>query len=68
MLSMQAHLSFGAPCLSGRVLDSRLRGSRFEPHRRHCVVFFRKTLCPLLRLVQPSKTCPAMTEKMLTGI
>ena len=24
--------------LSGRVLDSRPKGSGFEPHRRHCVV------------------------------
>ena len=24
--------------LSGRVFDSRLKGRRFEPHRRHCVV------------------------------
>ena len=24
--------------LSGRVLDSRLKGRGFEPHRRHCVV------------------------------
>ena len=24
--------------LGGRVLDSRPRGRRFEPHRRHCVV------------------------------
>ena len=24
--------------LSGRVLDSRLRGSGFEPHPSHCVV------------------------------
>ena len=28
----------GAQWLSGRVLDSRPRGSEFEPHRRHCVV------------------------------
>ena len=28
----------GAQWLSGRVLDSRPRGSGFEPHRRHCVV------------------------------
>ena len=28
---------------SGSVLDSRLRGCRFEPHRRHCVVFLSKT-------------------------
>ena len=28
----------GAQWLSGKVLDSRLKGSGFEPHRRHCVV------------------------------
>ena len=28
----------GAQWLSGRVLDSRPKGRRFEPHRRHCVV------------------------------
>ena len=28
----------GAQWLSGRVLDSRPKGCRFEPHRRHCVV------------------------------
>ena len=28
----------GAQLLSGRVLDSILRGRRFEPHLRHCVV------------------------------
>ena len=27
-----------AQWLSGRVLDLRPRGRRFEPHRRHCVV------------------------------
>ena len=26
-----------AQCLSGRVLDSRLRGRGFEPYRRHWV-------------------------------
>ena len=31
-------LSSGAQWLSGRVLDSRPKGSGFEPHRRHCVV------------------------------
>ena len=30
--------SMGAQWLSGRVLDSRPKGRRFEPHRRHCVV------------------------------
>ena len=28
----------GAQWLSGRVLNSRPKGSGFEPHRRHCVV------------------------------
>ena len=28
----------GGQWLRGRVLDSRLRGSRFKPHRRHCIV------------------------------
>ena len=28
----------GAQWLSGRVLDSRPRGRRFDSHRRHCVV------------------------------
>ena len=28
---------------SGSVLDSRLRGCRSEPHRRHSVVFLSKT-------------------------
>ena len=30
--------SVGAQWLSGRELDSRPRGRRFEPHRLHCVV------------------------------
>ena len=38
------HLSLiGAQWLSGIVLDSRLRGRRFEPHRRQCVVSLNKT-------------------------
>ena len=28
----------GAQWLSGRVLDSRPKGSGLEPHRRHCIV------------------------------
>ena len=30
--------TMGAQWLSGRVLDSRPKGSGFEPHRCHCVV------------------------------
>ena len=33
---------------SGRVLDSRQRGRRFEPHRPHCVVSLIKTHLSLL--------------------
>ena len=34
----------GAQWLSCRVLDSRQKGSGFQPHRRHCGVFSSKTL------------------------
>ena len=34
----KANASDGAQWLRGRVLDSRPKGSGFEPHRRHCVV------------------------------
>ena len=33
----------GVQWLSGRVLDSRLRGCGFEPHRHHCVASLSKT-------------------------
>ena len=48
----------GAQWLSGRVLDSRLRGRGFKPHRRHCVVSLSKNINPSLVLVQPRKTLP----------
>ena len=34
----QVTIEMGAQWLSGRVLDSRPKGSGFEPHQRHCVV------------------------------
>ena len=52
----------GAQWLSGRVLDSRPKGRGFEPHRRHCCV-----LNPSLVLVQPRKTRPFITERLLMG-
>ena len=55
----------GAQWLSGRALDSRLRGRRFEPHRRHCVVSLSKNINPSLVLVQPRKT--VITERLLMG-
>ena len=57
----------GAQWLSGRVLDSRPRGRGFQPHRRHCVVFLSKNINPSLVLVQPRKTCPFITERLLMG-
>ena len=53
--------------LSGRVLDSRPKGRGFEPHRRHCVVSLSKNIYPSLVLVQPRKTRPFITERLLMG-
>ena len=52
---------------SGSVLDSRPRGRGFEPHRRHCVVSLSKNINPSLVLVQPRKTRPFLTERLLMG-
>ena len=57
----------GAQWLSGKVLDSRLKGRGFEPHRRHCVVSLSKNINPSLVLVQPRKTRPFITERLLMG-
>ena len=57
----------GAQWLSGRVLDLRPRGRRFKPHRCHCVVSLSKNINPRLVLVQPRKTCPFITERLLMG-
>ena len=58
----------GAQWLSGRVLDSRPRGRRFKPHWRHSVVSLSKNINPSLVLVQPRKTCPFITERLLMGL
>ena len=62
-----ATMPSGAQWLSGRVLDSRLRGRGFELHRRHCVVSLSKNINPSLVLVQPRKTRPYITERLLMG-
>ena len=49
------------------MLDSRLKGRGFEPHRRHCVVSLSKNINPSLVLVQPRKTRPFITERLLMG-
>ena len=55
----------GAQWLSGRVLDSRQRGRGSELHRRHCVVSLSKNINLCLGLVQPRKTRPFITERLL---
>ena len=60
-------LQEGAQWLSDRWLDSRLKGRGFEPHRRHCVVSLSKNINPSLVLVQPRKTLPFITERLLMG-
>ena len=57
----------GAQWLSGRVLDSRPKGCGFEPHQRRCVVSLSKNINPSLVLVQPRKTSPFITERLLMG-
>ena len=42
-------------------------GRRFEPHLRHCVVSLSKNINPSLLLVQPRKTRPFITERLLMG-
>ena len=49
------------------MLDSRPKGRGFEPHRRRCVVSLSKNINPSLVLVQPRKTRPFITERLLMG-
>ena len=49
------------------LLDLRQRGRGFEPHGRHYVVFLSKNINPSLVLVQPRKTRPYITERLLMG-
>ena len=62
-----ANCTMGAQWLNGRVLDSRPKGRAFEPHRRHYVVSLSKKIYPSLVLVQPRKTRPYITERLLMG-
>ena len=57
------NLDSGEQWFSGRVLDSRPRGRGFEPHRR----LWARHIYPSLVLVQPRKTRPCLTERLLMG-
>ena len=61
------YLHTGVRERNGRVLDARQKGRGFEPHRRHCVVSLSKNINPSLVLVQPRKTRPFITERLLMG-
>ena len=60
-------ISWGAQWLSVRVLDSRPKGRGFQPHLRYCVVSLSKNINPSLVLVQPRKTRPFISERLLIG-
>ena len=62
-----SHDTKGAQWLSGKVLDLRLRGGGLEPHRHHYVVSLSRNINPSLVLVQPRKTRPFITERLLMG-
>ena len=57
----------GSQWLSDRVLDSRSRGRGFESHWCHCVVSLSKNIDPTLVLVQPRKSHPFLTKRLLMG-
>ena len=61
------YYSKGAQWLNHRVLDPRSRGCRFEPHGCHCVVPLARHINPSLVLVQPRKTRPYITVRLLMG-
>ena len=42
-------------------------GRGFKSHWHHCVVFLSKNINPSLVLVQPRKTRPFITERLLMG-
>ena len=59
--------NMGAQWLSCRVLDWRPKGHGFEPHWRHGVVSLSKNINPSLVLIQPRRTRPFITERLLKG-
>ena len=52
----------GMQWLSGRVLVSRSRSYRFEPHRHRCIVSLSKTHLSLLSTGSSQKTSPNIAE------
>ena len=52
--------------LKNNLLSKELN-KRKQPHRRHCAVSLSKNIDPSLVLVQPRKTRPQITERLLMG-
>ena len=52
---------------SDSVVECLTRDQGFGPHRRHCVVSLSKNINPSLELVQPRKTRPFISERLLMG-
>ena len=61
-------LECGSAVDSGRVLDSRPKGRGFEQNQRHCVVSLSKNINSSLVLVQPMKSRPFITERLLMDV
>ena len=64
-ISLYVHSSHFHWERSGSVVECLTRDQ--EPHRCHCAVSLSKTHYPSLVLVQPRKTCPYITERLLMG-
>ena len=60
-------INAGAQWLSGRVLDSRPRGRGSSLTSVTALWSLSKTHYPSLELVQPRKTHPCLTERLLMG-
>ena len=54
--------------MGARALDPGPSGRGFEPHRRHCIVPLSKKHLSCLVPVQPRKTRPCITERLLMGL
>ena len=66
-MSLHLHPYFVHRECSGSVVECLTSDRGFEPHRRHCVVSLSKNINPSLVLVQPRKTRPFITERLLMG-
>ena len=63
--SLSLHREHSCSVVECSTRDQRAEG--FEPHRCHCVVSLSKNINPSFVLVQPRKTHPFITERLLMG-